>query len=277
MVQEVLTDDSGTRTVEVHGSNIRRIVGDEEVSVNRWEQAKEYWTFDAERVCQWKHGNNDSALRVDEYRHSEECECDGPRILSNDALQTILHLGHIIAEICISQPGDTIDSDNCNHTRLPYSARNRFLWLSLSKQNHTCCGCNHDNLDDEIHLQRLDFGSAVSKGLSGLEVRTNINIKNLADREENDNTEGEEEDINRTLCLRSNLLVEQGGRVAIHVLIEFGVLTTCLELGILIEVETTLVAGSSSSHQTAKTCRNGDGDNLEVADIKAIGSRNGSE
>ncbi len=47
VVQEVLADDGSARAVEVHGGDIRRIVGDEEVAIDRGQHAQQDPAVDA--------------------------------------------------------------------------------------------------------------------------------------------------------------------------------------------------------------------------------------
>ena len=62
VVQEVLADNGCARAVKVHGSDIRRIVGDEEVAIYRGQHAQQDPAVDAQFVGQRQHGNDYSAL-----------------------------------------------------------------------------------------------------------------------------------------------------------------------------------------------------------------------
>ncbi len=81
VVQQVLADDGGTRSVEVHGGDIRGIVGDEEVAVDRGEHAQQDPAVNTQAICQGQHGNDHGTLGVDEHRHEEEGKGDRPRVL----------------------------------------------------------------------------------------------------------------------------------------------------------------------------------------------------
>lgn len=85
VVQQVLADDGRSRAVEVHRGDIRGIVGDEEVTVDRGQNTQQNPAVDAESIGQRQHGNHNGTLGVDEYRHEEEGKGNRPRVLLNKA------------------------------------------------------------------------------------------------------------------------------------------------------------------------------------------------
>ena len=78
MVEQVLADDGSAGAVEIHRSDVAGIVRDEEIAIDRRQHAQQHRTWDAERVGQGKHGNDNSTLTVDEHADGEEREGDGP-------------------------------------------------------------------------------------------------------------------------------------------------------------------------------------------------------
>ncbi len=62
VVQQVLADDGSARAVKVHRSDIRGIVGNEEVAVYRGEHAQQDPTVHAKSVSQRQHRNDHGTL-----------------------------------------------------------------------------------------------------------------------------------------------------------------------------------------------------------------------
>ena len=85
VVEQVLADDGGACAVEVHGSDIRGIVGDKEVTVYRGQYTQQDPAVNAQAISQRQHGNDHGTLGVDEYRHKEEGKSNRPRVLFNQA------------------------------------------------------------------------------------------------------------------------------------------------------------------------------------------------
>ena len=107
VVQQVLADDGGTRTVEVHGRDIGGVVRDEEVPVHARQHAQEHRALDSEAVGERHHRDHYRALRVDEHAHREERECDGPRVMLHDVLEAALHHVHVVREVGVGKPRDS--------------------------------------------------------------------------------------------------------------------------------------------------------------------------
>ena len=55
----------------------------------------------------------------------------------------------------------------------------------------------------------------------------------------------------------------------------FGIFQTGLELGIFVQIQSTMIAGSSCGHQSTQTSRNGNHDDLKVVDVESVGARDG--
>lgn len=157
MVEQVFTNDCRARFIEVDGSYIRRIIRDEEITIDRRHHTEENPRFDMQGVGQWQHAHHNSALGVDEYGDGEEGEGDGPRIFRDDAREHGLHLRLVVVEIRVTHPGDTIDGDDGNHTVLPYLAADSVFRLRLTEDDHEGGGSDHDDLNDDVHRQSLGF------------------------------------------------------------------------------------------------------------------------
>ena len=276
MVQQVLADDGGTRTVEVHGRDIGGIVRDEEVPVHARQHAQEHRALDSEAVGERHHRDHYRALRVDEHAHREERECDGPRVMLHDVLEAALHHVHVVREVGVGKPRDSVDGDDCHHAALPHGARHSLLGVRLAEYNHERCRRNHHDLDDDVHGERLDFCDAVDY-FTGWELGADIVSSNLQYREQHDDGEGSDKDIHGTLRFLGDFLVEHGGGVPVHVFLHLRVLETCLECGILVEVEPAPVRDECGRHEPADACGNRNRDNLQVVDIESVLVRDDDE
>ena len=62
VVQQVLADDGSARAVKVHCGDIRGIVGDEEVAIDRGQHTQQNPAVDAQFVGQRQHGDNHGTL-----------------------------------------------------------------------------------------------------------------------------------------------------------------------------------------------------------------------
>ena len=255
MVQQVLTDDRSARTVEVYCGNVRGIVGNKEVTIDRRQDAKQHGAGNTQLVGQRQHGHHHSTLGVDEHRDEEEHQGDRPRIGADDVGQHQLHLVEVIGEVSVGQPGNTVDSHNGHHTRLPYRTCHSLLGLCPAEDNHEGSSGNHHDLDDNVHLQRL----TVPRGQQRREDS----------KHDNDQQSGKEYE-HSILRLPGNILVERGSRVAVDVVIILGILQLGLEQRVFVEVESAMVAGSGGSHQSANTCRYGNHQHLRNSDIEAV-------
>ena len=59
------------------------------------------------------------------------------RLESEDVtLEESFHLAHVCTEEGVSQPCDSIDGNNCDHTRLPDISCNGILWLGTTDYYH---------------------------------------------------------------------------------------------------------------------------------------------
>ena len=90
MVKQILADDRSAAAVEIHGSDIGRIVGDEEISVDTGEDSEEHLAGDSHGIGKRKHRHHYGTLRVDEDGDGEEHEGNGPRIVTDDGGEHLL-------------------------------------------------------------------------------------------------------------------------------------------------------------------------------------------
>lgn len=77
MVEHIFADLCGTCAVNVHRCDIRRIVRDEEISIDARQGTKQNPSRNAQFVGHGQEGYNDGCLRVDEHRENEEYKGDG--------------------------------------------------------------------------------------------------------------------------------------------------------------------------------------------------------
>ena len=164
MVQQVLADDGGAGTVEVHGGDVGGVIRDEEVPVHAREHAQKHGAFDAEAVGEGEHGDHDGALRVDEHAHGEEGESDGPGVVLHYVFETALHHVHVVREVGVGEPGDSVDGDDGDHAALPNGPCDGLLGTRLAEEYHERGGGYHDDLDDDV--------DNVGRGLAGLQAET---------------------------------------------------------------------------------------------------------
>ena len=68
VVEQIFANHRSARAVEVHGSDIRWIVRDKEISIYRRHHAQKNPSVDAQRISQRQHGNHYGSLRIDEHR-----------------------------------------------------------------------------------------------------------------------------------------------------------------------------------------------------------------
>ena len=276
MVQQVLADDGGAGTVEVHGGDVGGVIRDEEVPVHAREHAQEHGAFDAEAVGEGEHGDHDGALRVDEHAHGEEGESDGPGVVLHYIFEAALHHVHVVREVGVGEPGDSVDGDDGDHAALPNGPCYSLLGASLAEEHHERGGGYHDDLDDDVHGERLHLGDSVDH-LAGGELRADVVAYDLENGEEHDDAEGAEEDEHGALCLFGDFLVEHGGGAAVHVFLHLRVLEAGLEGGVFIEVEPAPVRYGCCGHEPAEAGGDGDGDDLEVVHFEAVRVRDDDE
>ena len=62
VIQQVLADDGGAGAVEVDRGDVRGIVGDEEVAIDRWQYAQQDPSVDAESIGQRQHRDDHGSL-----------------------------------------------------------------------------------------------------------------------------------------------------------------------------------------------------------------------
>ena len=141
-----------------------------------------------------------------------------------------LHLLQVIAEVCICQPGDSVDSNHCHHTALPYCSTDRLLWLRLAE--HYVCGSGreHNDLDDYVHLR-----DAHMLGQSDA-FPVLVHVNHLAESEEHDHQQRSQEHVNRSLGALADCLVQGSGAAAIHELECLGIGLSPQEIRILVQV-----------------------------------------
>ena len=276
MVQQVLADDGGARTVEVHGRDVGGVIRDEEVPVHAREHAQKHGAFDAQAVGEREHGDHHGALRVDEYAHREEGKSDGPRVMLHYIFEAALHHVHVVREVGVGEPGDSVDGHDGHHAALPHGAGHGLFGASLAEEDHEGGGRNHHDLDDDVHGERLYLRDTVHH-LAGGELRADVMADNLENGEEHDDGEGAEEDEHGALGILGDFLVEHGGGAAVHVFLHFGVLEAGLEGGIFIEVEAAPVRDGCGGHEATEAGGDGNGDDLQVVHLEAVRVRDDDE
>lgn len=276
MVQQVLADNGGARTVEIHGRNVRRVIRNKEVAVYAREYAQEHRALDAEAIGEREHGDHDCALRIDEHAHRKERECDGPRVMLHDILEASLHHVHVVREVGVGEPGDSVNGDDGDHAALPHGARHGLLGTRLAADNHERRGRYHYNLDDDVHGERFYLRYAVNN-LAGGELRANVVARNLHNGEEYDDGESTEENEHGALRFLGDFLVEHGSGIPVHVFLHLRVLEAGLECRVLVEVEPALVRDGCRGHDPAKARGNRNRDDLQVIDVESVCVRDDDE
>ena len=276
VVQQVLADDGGARTVEVYGGDVGGVIRDEEVPVHAREYAQKHGALDAEAVGERDHGDHDRTLRVDEYAHREEREGNGPRVVLHNILETALHHVHVVRKVGVGEPRDSVDGDDGDHAALPHGACDGLLGACLAEDNHERCCRNHHNLDDDVHGERLYLRHAVND-FAGRELRADVVADNLEDGEQHDDCEGAEEDEHGALRFFRDFLVEHGGGAPVHVFLCLRVLEARLESGILVEVKPAFVRDERCRHDAAEASGNRNRDDLQVVHIESVRVRDDDE
>ena len=140
----------------------------------------------------------------------------------HDVLEAALHHVHVVREVGVGKPGNSVNGDDGHHAALPHGACHGLLGGCLAKNNHERGSRNHHNLDDDVHRERLYLCHAVDD-LAGGELRADIMPDNLEHGEEHDDGEGAEEDEHGALGFFGDFLVEHGGGAAVHVFLHLRV------------------------------------------------------
>ena len=254
MVQQVLTDDGRAGAVEVDGGDIRRVVGDEEIAIYRRQHTQQHYARDAQTVGQRQHRYHHGTLGVDQYRHGKEDQRDSPRIVLDDTFQHRLNLRHIMTEIGVGHPCDTVDSYHGYHTGLPYRTGYGFLGAGLAEDDHQRGGRNHDDLDDLVHLEALQVGHLGQE-----------------DSEHHHHCQCAKEDKHAVLGRLRDLTIQGCGRITINIRALLGIGYLSLEDRVFVQVQTAFVGRCSSGHQSAQACRDGNHQHLRDSHVKAVG------
>ena len=269
VVQQVLADDGCARAVEVHGRNVRGVVRNKEVAVYAREYAQEHRAFDAEAIGEREHGNHHRALRVDEHTHREERKRNCPWVMLHDVFETALHHVHVVREVGVGKPCDSVNGDDGHHAALPHGACHGLLGGCLAENNHERGRSNHHNLDDDVHGERLHLRHAINY-FTCRELGTNVVARNLHNGEEYDDGESTEENEHGALRFLGDFLVEHGSGIPVHIFLHLRVLEAGLECRVLVEVEPAPVRDGCRGHEAAKARGNRNRDDLQVVDVEPV-------
>ena len=183
--------------------------------------------------------------------------------MCHDPGQHLLDLVHIISEISVSHPGDTINSDYGNHSRPPDRTRGGFLQIHLAEDDHQGSGAEHNDLDSYIHLR--EFGQSF------------LAHHHLAESQGDNHKNGAKENVNSQFRLLIDNLVKGGGITSVDIITDSGILYPLLELRILIQIFSSAERSQGGEEKTYHAGRDGHHKHLRDRHIIAVRVGNSHE
>ena len=160
MVQDVLPDLRGTRTVKAHGRKRRARDREEEETVHSREHRDHQRNRDAEREAERHDGAGRRALAREQRAHEEKHEGEEPRSLSGEITGEFHEEALIRADKGVSEPGNTENGADRHDTRTERGALRRDIEIHVAEGNHQGGTREHHHLDHERHADRLSVDRA---------------------------------------------------------------------------------------------------------------------
>ena len=116
MVDHVLANARRSGTVEVDGSHLGGVVGDEEIAVDGGEHGHQCQRRDAKGYAQGIEGAHGGSLREEHDAHEEQGDGEEEGILRDDVGDTVLEELDVAVEERVAHPGNTEDAHHGIHT-----------------------------------------------------------------------------------------------------------------------------------------------------------------
>lgn len=245
VVQDKLPDPCRTGTVKADAGQIRRIGRQEEVTIAGRDERQHHDRIHAQIQCHRHDDRDRRALRIDQLRSEEENDCIRPRIRRDDRAQERFQDCHVVGEVSIRHPSDTIDGNQCDNARTEDLAVSDFLRLRLADEENDRRDQEHDDLDDRRHRDRLHLALRISK------VRQKI--REIAQNRDEDDPH--EENDGRMIIRGRQFLALQRFIFAKDIGLLFRILDHFLERWIILEILASLIADKSRADDTDQSRR----------------------
>lgn len=162
MVEVPFPDLRGSGSVNVHGGNIRRIVGNEEVGIGGRHETDYRMSREPDGHSHRQQDFSGGSLRVHHHGYGKKRKGEGPWILIDHVGDGRPEGRHDIGKIGIGHPRNTENGDTGRHAGFEHYTVGHLRHRGFGSNHDNGAECQHHHLNDHSHgnwLCRFTNGS----------------------------------------------------------------------------------------------------------------------